>query len=46
MIYNEVLANTLEADANENSIKTSLPDHSQQQNLKLTISIKMPVDYQ
>lgn len=38
MIYNEALANALDAEANEVSIKISLPNQSQLQNLQLTIS--------
>lgn len=38
MIYNEALANALDADANEIHINISLPDPTQLHNLQLTIS--------
>ncbi|MBO7578105.1 MAG: sensor histidine kinase [Prevotella sp.] len=38
MIYNEALANALDADANEIRINISLPDPTQLHNLQLTIS--------
>lgn len=38
MIYNEALANALDAGANEISIKISLPDKAQLQNLQLIVS--------
>lgn len=38
MIYNEALANALDAGANEIRINISLPDPTQLQNLQLTIS--------
>lgn len=38
MIYNEALANALDAGANEIRINISLPDSTQLQNLQLTIS--------